>query len=328
MSETTTRHIAVIGTGLIGSSWATLFLARGFDVVAYDPAEGAEQRLRETVARFWPGAQRLGLSEGASADRLRFASNVADAVRGSAFIQESGPEDLRLKRALLAEIEADAPADTIIATSSSGLIVSGLQSSAVRPGRVLLGHPFNPPHIIPLVEVIGGKQTDEEAIEEAISFYRSIGKTPVRINSEVPGHVANRLQVAVWTEAIALVREGVISVEDLDTVMSFGPGLRWALLGPFANLHAGGGDGGIRHMLEHLGPAMRQWSNDLSPFPETDDYIEDIASAVEASLAGQDFAAVVRARDELLLQLLADKAARDEPQFSPSPTMTTEGPRA
>lgn len=171
----------------------------------------------------------------------------------------------------------------------------------------MVGHPYNPPHLIPLVEVVGGPLTSEAAVQQAMDFYASIGKRPIRLRKELRGHVANRLQVAVWREAFSLVADGVISVEDLDTAMAEGPGLRWALLGPFLNLHASGGPGGITHTLEHLGQAMREWAADLSDFPQTDDYVGILAAGVEEELDGRDFDELIQRRDGVLLRLLADK---------------------
>ncbi|WP_167043184.1 3-hydroxyacyl-CoA dehydrogenase NAD-binding domain-containing protein [Salinibacterium sp. ZJ454] len=301
------EKVAVVGTGVIGASWTAYFLAQGFTVAASDPAEGAEGRLRAWVDGFWPALETLGLAEGASRDNLSFSSDVAVAVKEAVFIQENGPERIDIKRAILAGIEAAAPADTVIATSSSGLLITDAQEGARHPERIVLGHPFNPPHLIPLVEVLGGKQTSEESVQKALDFYTRIGKRPIRINKEVKGHVANRLQVALWREAFSLVENGVVSVADIDTAISQGPGLRWALLGPFLNLHASGGDGGITHVLEHLGPAQREWARDLGEYPETDDYIGPMAAGVDAELEGYDFAETLKARDQLLIELIAAK---------------------
>ncbi|GAA2202764.1 3-hydroxyacyl-CoA dehydrogenase NAD-binding domain-containing protein [Sinomonas flava] len=304
--------IAVVGTGLIGASWAAYYLARGFRVVASDPAPGAQQALRERIDGFWPTLETLGLDEGASRDRLEFAPSIADAARGADFVQENGPERLDVKRSILAEIEQGVGEDVLIATSSSGLLVSEAQKGMRHPERLVLGHPFNPPHLIPLVEVLGGEQTSSENVERALAFYAGIGKKPIRINREVPGHVANRLQDALWREMFHLVRTGVASVADIDTAISYGPGLRWALMGPFLTMHAGGGDGGISHFLEHLGPAMRDWARDLGEYPETDEYVSTMAEGVEDELAGHDWAAALAARDRLLLGLLAAKAEAPE----------------
>lgn len=176
----------------------------------------------------------------------------------------------------------------------------------------MLGHPFNPPHLIPLVEVGGGKLSADQNVARAMAFYASTGKKAIRIHKEVMGHIANRLQVALWQEAISLVQRGVATVEDIDTAISHGPGLRWALLGPFANLHASGGPGGITHLLQHLGASQRAWARDLGKYPETDDYIQQIAQGVDAQLEGRDFPEMLRQRDELLVGLIAAKAAKSQ----------------
>ena len=308
----TNIKVSLVGTGVIGAGWAAHFLARGFEVAATDPAAGAEARLREWVDDWWPTVEALGLADGASRDKLSFTTDVAQAVRNAGFIQESGPERLDVKHALIAAIESAANADALIASSSSGLSVSDIQAGARHPERIVLGHPFNPPHLIPLVEVGGGKLTSAENVIRAMAFYASTGKKAIRIHKEVKGHVANRLQVALWQEAISLVLRGVASVEDIDTAIAYGPGLRWALLGPFLNLHASGGSGGITHLLQHLGGSQREWARDLGQYPETDDYIQQIAQGVDTELEGRDLPEMLRQRDELLIQLIAAKTTQSE----------------
>jgi carnitine 3-dehydrogenase len=300
-------NIAIVGTGVIGAGWATHFLANGFAVTATDPGAGAESRLRDWVDNSWPAVEQLGLVDGASRDKLTFTTDVGAAVRNADFIQESGPERLDIKHALIANVESAAKADVIIASSSSGLSISEIQAGAKHPERIVLGHPFNPSHIIPLVEVGGGSLTSPENIAKAMAFYSSTGKKAIRINKEVKGHIANRLQVAIWQEAISLVQRGVASVEAIDAAISYGPGLRWALLGPFLNLHASGGPGGVTHVLQHLGAAQREWARDLGTYPETEDYIESIAKGVDAELQSYDFPEMLRQRDQLLIQLLGAK---------------------
>jgi 3-hydroxyacyl-CoA dehydrogenase len=300
-------NIAIVGTGVIGAGWATHFLANGFAVTATDPGAGAESRLRDWVDNSWPAVEQLGLVDGASRDKLTFTTDVGAAVRNADFIQESGPERLDIKHALIANVESAAKADVIIASSSSGLSISEIQAGAKHPERIVLGHPFNPSHIIPLVEVGGGSLTSPENIAKAMAFYSSTGKKAIRINKEVKGHIANRLQVALWQEAISLVQRGIASVEAVDAAISYGPGLRWALLGPFLNLHASGGPGGVTHVLQHLGAAQREWARDLGTYPETEDYIESIAKGVDAELQSYDFPEMLRQRDQLLIQLLGAK---------------------
>ncbi|MBN3751563.1 3-hydroxyacyl-CoA dehydrogenase [Paraburkholderia sp. Tr-20389] len=306
MSEGAVK-VAIVGTGVIGAGWATHFLAQGFAVTATDPADGAESRLREWIDNSWSAVERLGLANGASRENLTFTTDVGTAVRHADFIQESGPERLAVKHALIADIESAAEADAIIASSSSGLSVSEMQVGARHPERIVLGHPFNPSHIIPLVEVGGGRLTSPENVAKAMTFYAATGKKPIRIDKEVKGHIANRLQVALWQEAISLVQRGVASVEAIDAAIAYGPGLRWALLGPFLNLHASGGPGGVTHVLQHLGPAQREWAKDLGRYPENDDYIDSIAKGVDAELAPYDFTEMLCQRDQLLIELLEAK---------------------
>ena len=306
-------RIAVVGTGVIGAGWAACFLARGHDVVAWDPAPDAEARLREAVERHWPALERLGVDTEASPLRLSFAREVADAVVDAEFVQESGPEREDLKHALFREMDAVAPAGVVLASSSSGLTPSVIQARCEHePERVLVGHPFNPPHLVPLVEVVGGSRTSDAAVERALSFYSSLGKHPIRVRAELAGHVANRLQAALWREAYSLVERGAASVADVDAAIAHGPGLRWALLGPFVNQHLSGGAGGLAHTLEHLGPPMEAWWDELGDPRLTDDLIARAVSGVDEELAGIDPHELVAARDRLLVELLAAKASAAE----------------
>lgn len=302
------KRVAVVGTGVIGASWAAYFLAHGLDVNATDPSPGAEERLREAVAQHWPTLQRFGLAEGASMDRLRFHDSLEDAVSVADFVQENGPERMDFKIDLFRRMDAAAPPDTILASSSSGLAISGVQSGCAHPQRVVLGHPFNPPHLIPLVEVIGGDQTSAEAIERTMAFYAAIGKRPIHVKREVKGHIANRLQAALWREAFHLVNEGVASVADIDTAIAHGPGLRWAVMGPFMNLHLSGGAGGIEHLLAHLGGPIEDWWKDLGAPSMTAELKQKVAQGVSEELGARRTADLEAARDTLLLDLIRAKA--------------------
>lgn len=300
--------IALVGTGVIGASWATLFLAKGLDVVATDPAPDAEAKLRAIVARQWAAMESLGLAAGASQSRLSFTASLDDAVHDANFIQESGPERLDIKRELYRRMDAAARPDVVIATSSSGILISEVQTACARPERVLVGHPFNPPHLIPLVEVVGGKATSAAAIETAMAFYAAVGKRPIHLKKEVKGHVANRLQAALWREAFSLVNEGVASVADIDTAIAHGPGLRWALLGPFLNLHLSGGVGGLEHVLDHLGPPIESWWADMHEVIIDDALKAKLVAGADDELAGQSIDVVARDRDHVLLELMRLKA--------------------
>ncbi|MBW8487513.1 3-hydroxyacyl-CoA dehydrogenase NAD-binding domain-containing protein [Actinomadura parmotrematis] len=294
-------RIAVIGTGAIGASWSALFLAHGHRVVAGDPAPGAEDALRAALR-----------AHGADDAALEFAAGPAEAADGADFVQENGPERLAVKDAILAALDEAAPPATVIASSSSGLKPSDLQRACARhPERVLVGHPFNPPHLVPLVEVVPGARTAEAAVEAALAFYRGLGKRPVRVRRELPGHLANRLQAALWREAYALVEQGAASVADIDAAIANGPGLRWALLGPFLTQHLSGGPGGIAHVLEHLGPPMEDWWDDLGDPRLSPALTARIVAGVEEELAGADPAALAAERDALLTGLLAAKSRTD-----------------
>ena len=250
------RRIAIVGTGVIGASWAAQYLARGFDVVATDPAPNAEANLRKYVDDAWKELTDIGLSPGASRDRLEFTSDMKEALSRADFVQENGPERPDFKIKLYADMDAVTPVDSLIASSSSSLTMSVIQSQARHPERCVIGHPFNPPHVIPLVEVVGGAKTSPEAIQQAMAFYTSIGKRAILLRKEVPGHVANRLQAALYREVLYLIEQGVLSVADADDAVSWGPGLRWGVMGPSLQFHLGGGAGGIQHFNEHLLPVM------------------------------------------------------------------------
>jgi carnitine 3-dehydrogenase len=308
------RTVVVVGTGVIGSSWAAHFLARGLEVVATDPAAGAEARLRADIAAHWPILTQLGLAGGATQDRLSFEPDLEKAARAADFVQENGPEREDLKHELYARLDAATRPDVVLASSSSGLLPSVIQAGcALHPERVLIGHPFNPPHLIPLVEVVPGAKTSPDAVDRAFAFYTAVGKKPILLRQELPGHVANRLQAALWREAYSLVDRGVASVSDIDTAISQGPGLRWAVLGPFLNQHLSGGPGGIAHLLEHLGPPMVDWWNDLRQPDLTPELAAKLVSGVADELAGTDEAALVVSRDTVLSALLAAKSKVELP---------------
>jgi carnitine 3-dehydrogenase len=302
--ETLSGRIGIVGTGVIGASWCAYFLAKGFDVVASDPADEAEERLRRLVEHYWPTLETLGLSKGASLQRLTFENNLGKALAEVDFVQENGPERLDIKRELIAKIDAASPGHALIATSSSGILVSSIQDAAKHPERIVLGHPFSPPHLIPLVEVLGGKLTSPETVERTLAFYAMIGKKPIRIRQEVKGHVANRLQAALWQEAFSLVERGVATVADIDTAISHGPGLRWALLGPFLNLEIAGGSGGLGHVLEHLGPPTESWWADLKPVHLNVDLNKKAVAQVKEFLKPYSFDQTVKQRDGILVKLL------------------------
>lgn len=299
------RRVAIVGAGTIGASWAALFLAHGLEVVVSDPAPDAEPLTRERVRAAWPVLAELGrVAAGANPDALRFEPDLEAALKDADFVQENAPEREDFKTALFARMDAALPAHAIVASSSSGLIMSRLQSGCARPERFVIGHPFNPPHLIPLVEVVGGKQTSEETIERAIAFYRELGKYPIRLNKEVPGHIANRLQAAVWREAIHLAAENVASVADIDAAVSQGPGLRWALFGPHMTFNLGGGAGGLSHFMDHLLGPVQTWWDDMGAPEVTPELRQRLIAGVNAEAGGRSIAELAAARDADLTALL------------------------
>jgi 3-hydroxyacyl-CoA dehydrogenase len=303
------RRIAIVGTGVIGASWAALFLAHGLEVIATDPAPNAEQNLREYIDSAWPALEQLGLSSGASKERLSFTTKLNDALEGVDLVQENGPERPDFKIKLFADMDALTPESTILASSSSGIPIGISQSSCKHPERCVIGHPFNPPHLIPLVEVVGSEKTSSATIERAMSFYASIGKRPIHVRKEVVGHVANRLQAALYREVVYLIEQDVLSVSDADAAVSWGPGLRWGLMGPNLLFHLAGGQGGIQHFMEHLAGPMTTWWKDLGNPEFTPELKEKIVQGVLAEAGNQSINNLAEERDSLLLGLLALRGA-------------------
>ena len=301
----TVGDIALLGTGTIGASWATYFLARGFSVTAWDPAPDTSGRLRAFIDAAWPAMERLGLEPGADPTRVRVVDEPEAAVEGAVFVQENAPEDAALKRELYGRIDSALAADAIMSSSSSGLLISELQKGFRSGARFVVGHPFNPPHLVPLVEVVGGRATDPGVVEWALAFYNAHGKRAIRVEREVPGHIANRLQAALLCEAFRLLLSGTASAADIDTAVSHGPGLRWAFMGPFLTMHLAGGEGGMRGALRHFGPGLRDWSANSGPPRLDQDAIETIGGAVDDMLGGRSMPALAVERDARLLALLA-----------------------
>jgi carnitine 3-dehydrogenase len=307
-SHRAVSRIAVVGTGTIGASWATQYLARGFDVIATDPAPGAEANLRAYVDASWDAVTTLGLSPEASRDRLTFTPDMRKALADADYVQENAPERPEFKVKLFAEMDDATPTDAIIASSSSGITMSVIQSDCKHPGRTVIGHPFNPPHVIPLVEVVGGAKTSPETVEDAIAFYASIGKRPIHLKKELPGHVANRLQAALYREVVYLIGEGVLDVADSDDAVSWGPGLRWGVMGPNLLWHLGGGEGGIEHFMETLmNPMVDMWK--VLGNPEfTPELKRTIVDGVLEEAGGRTVDELAGDRDAMLLALQAVRA--------------------
>ncbi|AMU15230.1 MULTISPECIES: 3-hydroxyacyl-CoA dehydrogenase NAD-binding domain-containing protein [Burkholderia] len=293
------RRIAIVGAGVIGASWTAFYLTQGFDVVVTDPAPQADARLRDALAAF------LGERAAELAARLSFDADLLRALDGVDFVQENGPERLDLKRALYRQMDDVLPAHVPIASSSSGLKMSDIQTACAKhPERCLIAHPFNPPHLIPLVELVGGDATGQDVIARVKQFYDALGKQTIVLNKEMTGHVANRLAAALFREVYHLVGEGVVSVADADKAVAWGPGLRWGLMGQCLTYHLGGGAGGIAHFLEHLSGPITSWWDDLgapSFDPEVDRKLNDELRAIQGERSMQELAAE---RDRLLVELI------------------------
>jgi len=299
------RRVAIIGTGVIGASWTALFLAKGLEVVATDIAPRAEANLLGFVEAAWPALERLGLTPGASQSKLTFTADLPAAVKAADLVQENGPERIEFKQKLYGQLDDLLPADVIIASSSSGLTMSQIQTGCgSHPERCVIGHPFNPPHLIPLVEIVGGAKTSEDTIRRAIEFYAAMGKRPVRLNKELSGHVANRLQAAIMREVYYLVSEGVLSAADADTALCWGPGLRWGVMGNMLLNHLGGGQGGIEHFLQQFTGPLTAWWKDLGQPVLTPEVQKKLIDSVQAEVGSRSINKLAAERDEMLLGLI------------------------
>jgi 3-hydroxyacyl-CoA dehydrogenase len=303
------QNIAIVGTGVIGASWAALYLARGLNVIATDPAPNAEANLRRFIDAAWKDLQVIGLSPNASREHLQFTTDMKKALSNADLVQENGPERQDFKIKLFADMDAATPEDSIIASSSSGLTMSVMQSACKHPERCVTGHPFNPPHVIPLVEVVAGAKTSAETVEQVIAFYESIGKKPIHVRKEVVGHVANRLQAALYREIVYLIDQGVIDVADGDTAVCWGPGLRWGVMGPNLLFHLGGGQGGMQHFLEQFTGPLAAWWKDLGKITEFSTEVKQrLLEGVLKEAGNRSIEELERERDSMLLELLATRA--------------------
>jgi 3-hydroxyacyl-CoA dehydrogenase len=312
------RRIAIIGTGVIGASWTALFLAKGLQVVATDIAPNAEATLRKFVEAAWPALERLGLSPGASQSNLKFTAALAQAVVGVDLVQENGPERIDFKQKLYGQLDELLPPDVIIASSSSGLTMSEIQKGAAsHPERCVIAHPFNPPHLVPLVEIVGGAKTSETTIERVAEFYTGLGKHAVRLRKEVPGHVANRLQAALAREVYYLVAEGVVSAADVDTALCWGPGLRWGIMGNMMLNHLGGGPGGIEHFFQQFTGPMTAWWKVLGQPVLTPEVQKKLIDSVHSEVGSRSIAELEAHRDEVLLGLLELRTKAEKTPATP-----------
>ncbi len=322
------RRVAIIGTGVIGASWTALFLAKGLDVVATDVAPDAETSLRNFVKAAWPALERLGLAPGASQSRLTFTADMPTAVRGADLVQENGPERIDFKKKLYRQLDELLPPDVIIASSSSGLTMSEIQSDCPsHPERCVIGHPFNPPHLVPLVEIVGGAKTSEATIQRAIEFYEGLGKQAVRLRKEVPGHVANRLQAALAREVYYLVAEDVVSVADVDKALSWGPGLRWGIMGQVLLNHLGGGRGGIEHFFAQFTKPMTAWWKTLGSPELTPEVQRKLIDGLHAEVGSRSISELEAERDDILMGLLELRSQHEKPTAISLRTARAGSPR-
>lgn len=294
----------VVGTGVIGAGWAVRALSRGWEVVAHDPGPGAEERLHAAIERAWPSVRKIGLYPGADPSRVTFVDSVAAVGERSGFVQESVPEVMDLKQAVLAAIDSAAPAGVIIGSSTSGLLPTELAAGMRHPERLVVGHPFNPVYLLPLVEVVGGERTSVEVIERAMAIYDDLDMHALHVRTEVPGFLTDRLQEALWREILHLVAEGVATTGELDRSIVFGPGLRWAGMGTNLTYHLAGGEAGMRHMLEQFGPALEwPWTKLVAP-PLTDELINRMVEGTREQAEGRSIAELEKQRDDYLIAVM------------------------
>jgi carnitine 3-dehydrogenase len=273
-------------------------------VRAWDPARDAEARLRHLVDQAWPALTQLGLAEGATTDNLVVEPELARAVAGTDFVQESAPEDLQLKRRLLADIDAVTPDGVSISSSTSGYPMTEMQVDCAHPERTVVGHPFNPPYLIPLVEVVGGTHTSPETVAWTSEFFRHAGKSVITMDREVPGFIANRLQEALWREALHMVAAGEATVEQIDLSITDGPGLRWPVQGPCLTFHLAGGQGGMAHMLDHFGPSLQAPWTRLIAAELTPQLRDAMVEGCEREAAGRSIDDLVAERDRGVIAVL------------------------
>lgn len=298
------KQATTLGAGVIGTSWTVLFLAAGVRVNVYDPIVGAEEKVRDYIENAWPTLEALGMTDRGDPEAVSFFTDPIDAVKNAEFIQESIPERIELKHELFSRIEPHLSSDVVIASSASGLMVSEMQQGWKDPSRFILGHPFNPPHLIPLVELLGNEKTADGVIEIAESFYANVGKVTIRVKREVPAHVANRLQAAIWREAIYLVESGVASVEDVDKAVWAGPGLRWGAMGPHMLFHLGAGEGGLGEFCNRYTDSFHRWWEDLGDVKLDSKLADELMKGVEEEGKGQGVQELSTQRDALIVGML------------------------
>lgn len=297
------RSVGLVGGGVIGSGWAVRCLAQGLDVSMTDPGDGVEQRTRAEIERIWPVMEQVGLAAGASPDRFSFHTTIESAVTEAHIVQENVPEREELKIEVITEVSRHVSPESVIASSSSGLLPSALQSRATRPERVVIGHPFTPLYLLPLVEVMGGEQTSAEAIVAAAGYYKRIGMRPLHVRNEIEAYIGDRLQEALWREALHLVNDGVATIPEIDAAITGGPGLRWAFMGIAMGWHVGAGEGGMRVNMKHFAPTLElPWSKLEAP-PFTDRLDDLVGQGCEDETDGRDWRDMQARRDQTLIKI-------------------------
>jgi len=303
------ESIAIIGTGVIGSSWAAFYAAKGIGVKMFDVDADlclkGQRHAVDTIRQLETQGIIAADNVEAAVSRIEAAAGLEQAVEDVQLVQESVAENYDVKKQVFKALDAHTAADTILASSSSGLLMTEIQQVTRHPGRCLIAHPFNPPHLIPLVELVPGDGTDEQTIATMKRFYEALGKVPVVVKKPVPGHIANRLAMALWREAVDLVVQGIASVEDVDKAVSAGPGLRWAVMGPHMIYNLGGGDGGMDHFIDHFGPAVKPWWESMASWttlpPQTKALLID---GLKAEMGDRSLSDMNRLRDEKLIKML------------------------
>ena len=297
--------IACIGMGVIGCGWASHFSSQGIEVHAWDPDSKSEELFKRTVEQAWPSMEKLGLASGASPDLVVFHKKIEEALETCSLVQENSPERLELKQELLSTIDRACDTDCVIASSTSGYLVSDLALHClVAPERIVVGHPFNPVYLLPLVELVAGPQTSSAAMDRAEDIYSNSGKTVLRLEKEIDGFIADRLQEAMWREALHMVANGEATVEQLDLSITAGPGLRWALMGPMLTFHLAGGEGGMAHMLDHFGPSLESpWTRLKAP-KLTESLINAVVDGCSEEADGRSVADLVLERDRGLTAII------------------------
>lgn len=302
------KRVGILGAGVIGGGWALHFLRNGMDVTIFDPSQESRNQFETMKKDVWPTMAELGLAPEASPDRCCFANSPEEMAGAVQVIQENAPEDLDIKQTVYAELDAAAPPEVPILSSTSGFAMTDIQKKCKHPERTVVGHPFNPPYLIPFMEVVGGEATDPEVTDWAFAFYRNTGKRPVKMTREVPGFIANRLQEALWREALHMVANEEATVEEIDAAISDGPGLRWAVMGPCLTFHLAGGEGGMAHMLDHFGPSLQApWTRLKAP--TLDQNLRDrMVEGCESLAQGMTQAELARERDRLIIAFMKARA--------------------